>query len=56
MKAYLLSLIPVGRQVLTGNGFGVAWLQSDRTASVRNAAGSPGDEVMPTVKIPERHS
>jgi xanthosine utilization system XapX-like protein len=31
MKAYLLSLIPVGRQVLIGNGFGVAWLQSDRT-------------------------
>jgi len=26
MKAYLLPLIPVGRQDLTGSGFGAPWL------------------------------
>jgi xanthosine utilization system XapX-like protein len=31
MKAHLLSLIPVGRQVLTGSGFSAAWPQSDCT-------------------------
>jgi hypothetical protein len=31
MRAYLLSLIPVGRQVLTGSGLEAAWLQSDCT-------------------------
>jgi len=48
-------VIPIGRQVLTGNGFGAAWLQSDCTQHLFGTL--PGRQAtMPTVKIPETHS
>jgi len=48
-------VIPIGRQVLTGNELGAAWLQSDCTQHLFGTL--PGRHAtMPTVKISETHS
>jgi XapX domain-containing protein len=50
-------VIPVGRQVLTGSGFGSAWRQSACTQHLFGTLpGRQATEAMPAVKIPETHS
>jgi XapX domain-containing protein len=50
-------VIPVGRQVLTGNAFGAAWQQSDGTPHLFGTLpGRQATAAASTVKIPETHS
>jgi XapX domain-containing protein len=50
-------VIPVGRQVLTGSGFGAAWRQSDCTRHLFGTLpGRQATEATPTKKIPETYS